>query len=163
LYFFKRFIVLYNFNKISKIDKIIDHLYLGDAGFIYADNLPHFSLIINICPEINCDYSSVSHGKIVYIKVVDSKEENDKLIHLLEKDKVMEQIQECILKRENVLVHCAMGVSRSASLVASFLCFANKMDVKEACKLIREKRPQCFTTGFHFVKTMKYFSLKSGC
>lgn len=144
----------------SHFDKIIDTLYLGGAGFIYADDLPHFSLIINICPEISCHYSSVSHDKIVYIKVVDSKDENDKLIHLLEKERVMEQIHECILKRENVLVHCALGVSRSASLVASYLCFANKIDVKEACKLIREKRPQCFTTGFHFVKTMKYFSLK---
>jgi len=115
-----------------------------------------------MCPEINCDYSSVSHDKIVYIKVVDSKEENEKLIYLLEKERVLERIQECLSKRENVLVHCAMGVSRSASLVASYLCFANKMDVKEACKFIREKRPICFTTGFHFVKTMKYFSLKSG-
>lgn len=147
---------------MSHIDKIIDYLYLGDAGFIYADPLPHFSLIINICPEINCDYSSVSHNKVIYIKVVDSKGENVKLIHLLEKEKVMELIQECISKRENVLVHCALGVSRSASLVASYLCFTNKMDVKDACKFIREKRPQCFTTGFHFVRTMKYFSLKSG-
>jgi protein-tyrosine phosphatase len=146
----------------SHFDKIIDTLYLGDAGFIYADHLPHFSLIINICPEINCDYSSVSHNKVIYIKVVDSKEENEKLIHLLEKEKVMERIYDCISKRENVLVHCALGVSRSASLVASYLCFAYKMDVKDACKLIREKRSQCFTTGFHFVRTMKYFSLKSG-
>lgn len=146
---------------MSQFDKIIDNLYLGSACFVYAENLPHFSLIINICPEINCDYSSVSCNKIVCIKVMDSKGENLKLIHLLEKENVMEQIQERVSKRENVLVHCAMGVSRSASLVASYLCFANKMDIKEACKLIREKRPQCFTTGFHFVKTMKYFSLRS--
>lgn len=146
----------------SHFDKIIDYLYLGDAGFIYADNLPHFSLIINICPEINCDYSSVSHDKVIYVKVVDSKGDNVKLIHLLETEKVMQQIQACIFNKENVLVHCALGVSRSASLVASYLCFANKMEVKEACKFIREKRPQCFTTGFYFVRTMKYFSLKSG-
>jgi protein-tyrosine phosphatase len=148
---------------MNHFDKIIDSLYLGGASFVYADILPHFSLIINLCPEINCDYSSVSHDKILFLKVLDSKEENEKLIDLIEKEKVMELIQSCISKRENVLVHCAMGVSRSASLVASYLCFANKMDVKEACKLIREKRPQCFTTGFHFVKTMKYFSIKSSC
>lgn len=142
-------------------DKIIEYLYLGDAGFIYADHLPHFSLIINMCPEVNCDYSSVSHEKVIYIKVIDSREENEKLIDLLEEKKVMEQIQESISKRENVLVHCAMGVSRSASLVVCYLCFANGMDIKEACKLVREKRPECFTTGFHFVRAMKYFSIKA--
>ena len=33
-------------------NKIMNNLYLGDAGFVYMEGLPKFTLIINCCPEI---------------------------------------------------------------------------------------------------------------
>lgn len=48
------------------------------------------------------------------------------------------------LKRHNVLVHCKAGVSRSATVVASYLMSSRAMTAAEALDLLRSKRPIVF-------------------
>ena len=43
-----------------------------------------------------------------------------------------------------VIVHCRMGMSRSATLVAAYLIWRYRMTVDEAIALVREKSPQSF-------------------
>ena len=45
------------------------------------------------------------------------------------------------LKETNVLVHCMMGVSRSASMVIWHLMTREKMGLAEAYNLVKQKRP----------------------
>lgn len=48
-----------------------------------------------------------------------------------------------------VLVHCLMGMSRSASVVAAYLVTTTKMNTDEAIKFIQERRPiVCPNAGF---------------
>ena len=49
---------------------------------------------------------------------------------------------------KSVLVHCRMGISRSAALVVAFLIEAEKMDCKEAMKLVRSRREIFPNDGF---------------
>ncbi|XP_015671938.1 dual specificity protein phosphatase 13 [Protobothrops mucrosquamatus] len=50
--------------------------------------------------------------------------------------------------RGKVLVHCAMGISRSATLVLAFLMIYENKNLVEALKIVREHRGVCPNTGF---------------
>jgi protein-tyrosine phosphatase len=134
--------------------EIVKNLYLGDAGFVFEHCLPHFSLIVNMCPEINCDYSHVSYDEIIRIKILDSKEENEKWMDLIKKDNVLEKINKCLAENKKVILHCAMGISRSPSLTACYLIKFLNLTVKDAVKLIKQKRKESFETGFTFLKSI---------
>ncbi|KAG2463290.1 DS13B phosphatase, partial [Polypterus senegalus] len=47
-----------------------------------------------------------------------------------------------------VLVHCAMGISRSAALVFAFLMICKKMTLVEAIKTVGRHRDVCPNSGF---------------
>jgi protein-tyrosine phosphatase len=138
--------------------EIIPNLYLGDSGFIFETNLQHFELIVNLCPEINSNYSNISYHEIQYIKILDREEDNTKLIHLLEKDNILQKIHKYLCNKKNVMIHCAMGTSRSPSLVACYLIRFLNYNINDSIKLIKQKRKQAFQTGFTFLETIKYSS-----
>jgi len=50
-------------------------------------------------------------------------------------------IDECVGKKENVLIHCAFGVSRSASVLIGFMIFKFKMSFEEAHHFVKQRRP----------------------
>lgn len=136
--------------------KIINHLYLGGSDFIFERELPHFDFIINLCPDINCNYSKINHDKVLYIKISDSSDQNDKLINILKTQKILQQMYTYITQKKNVMVHCAMGKSRSASLVACYLINYHRCTMENAVKFIRQRRNECFDNGLVFLDTMKY-------
>lgn len=45
------------------------------------------------------------------------------------------------LMNGNVLVHCAAGISRSATIVIAYLIKYNKMTLEEALKYVQKRRP----------------------
>uniref|UniRef100_A0A663LK61 Dual specificity protein phosphatase n=1 Tax=Athene cunicularia TaxID=194338 RepID=A0A663LK61_ATHCN len=50
--------------------------------------------------------------------------------------------------RGKVLVHCAMGISRSAALVLAFLMICEDMSLAEAIQTVRSHRGICPNSGF---------------
>jgi predicted protein tyrosine phosphatase len=56
-------------------------------------------------------------------------------------DETLSKIKSHLDKQEKVLVHCDMGVVRSATLVALYLVRKEKMSDEAAMKLLKEKRP----------------------
>ena len=122
-------------------NEIIPYLYLGDAGFVFE---PYdFSLIINCCPEIGITYSETSN--VLYLKFNDDPRDNDKLLSLLKMHQVLETIHEHITNKKTVMVHCAMGVQRSASVVACYLLkYGITNEVKNTLEFIQNRREVAF-------------------
>ncbi|XP_040419920.1 dual specificity protein phosphatase 13 [Cygnus olor] len=50
--------------------------------------------------------------------------------------------------RGKVLVHCAMGISRSATLVLTFLMICENMSLTDAIQAVRSHRGICPNSGF---------------
>jgi protein-tyrosine phosphatase len=57
----------------------------------------------------------------------------------------------------NVLVHCAMGVSRSASMVIAYLVREHQMSLAEALAYLKEKR-SCIKPNRGFMKQLRLYT-----
>ena len=130
-------------------NEIIPYLYLGDAGFVFE---PYsFSLIINCCPEIGITYSESSN--VLYLKFNDDPRDNDKLLSLLKTHQVLETIHEHITNQKTVMVPCAMGVQRSASVIACYLLkYGITNEVKNTLEFIRDRREVAINGNHKLIK-----------
>jgi len=67
------------------------------------------------------------------------------------------------LARENkssVLIHCQGGVSRSPTVVISYLMHLNKLSLTEAYQYVKEKRP-CIAPNLNFMGQLLQMEMKS--
>lgn len=138
---------------IYNFDKIIDNLYLGDACSIQPN---FFKLIVNCCPDVKCKYTNEDVNKVFYIRVYDDRSENLKLINILMTTNILEKIHNCLQNSEPVLVHCAFGIQRSATIIVCYLLKYYDFDIKQAIVFVKSKRPICFSNGFPFLRTIKW-------
>ena len=78
------------------------------------------------------------YNNIIYmgIALVDLPHENISLYF----DQVADFIHHCLSHRGKIVVHCAMGISRSTTCVVAYLIKYCNMNVNEALKLLRKKR-----------------------
>ncbi|TNV75449.1 hypothetical protein FGO68_gene2924 [Halteria grandinella] len=67
--------------------------------------------------------------------------------------RAVEVIEKCHLEGKGVFVHCAAGVSRSASLVIAYVMKTHKVTFQEALKLVSAKRP-CVGPNEGFKRTL---------
>ncbi len=135
-------------------NEIIPGLFLGDAGFVYEDLV--FELIVNCCPEVDMRYKQPSN--VIYLKFNDDPRDNDKFLSELKKHNVLEQIHEHVVTQKPVIVHCAMGVQRSASVVACYLLKYNITNgVQNTLDFIRGKRVGAFGKGCNFLQAINEF------
>lgn len=70
----------------------------------------------------------------------------------------MKFVETC-LKKTNVLIHCMMGVSRSASLVIWYLMTRGNLTLTEAYNLVKQKRP-IINPNRGFVEQLKALETK---
>ncbi|XP_048764316.2 uncharacterized protein LOC125672187 isoform X5 [Ostrea edulis] len=116
---------------------IKDHLYLGsewnasNMEELHNNGVGH---ILNVSREI--DNFFPGHFAYQNIREWDS-EETDLMKHW---DKTFLFIREARNRNSKVLVHCKMGISRSASTVMAYLMKEYKMTRQEAYDYVKEKR-----------------------
>ena len=133
-------LILYILNFIKTyygrpMDHIYKNIYLGD--YRAAENeqyLKQYDIlsVVNCAAELQMDYKDI---KSYELYLHDTPQE--RIIHSFEEG--FEFVQRNL--DHNILVHCYMGISRSASFVIFYLMKVNKWDYDTCIKFIREKRP----------------------
>ena len=119
--------------------KIIDNIYLGNAynasnySVIRNNNIKY---IINATKELPNFYEN-SDVKYLRIPVADNCDHHisDHIHEAMEFIKMAQENND-----GNILIHCYMGSSRSASIVMAFLVHKHKFNVDDAFLFLKDKR-----------------------
>jgi protein-tyrosine phosphatase len=118
------------------ITQILERLFLGglqDAERLSRDNPNQISTVITLCEQ------SVGH-KAANVHYVHLPVENDEPIPVRQFNAVMDAITKSICTG-NVLVHCAIGCSRSPALTAAYLHRTGYQNFAAAIAKIKMLRP----------------------
>ncbi|RKF54803.1 Tyrosine-protein phosphatase yvh1 [Golovinomyces cichoracearum] len=142
-----------------------DNLYIGGINCLKEHTIQRFS-ISHIVSVIKYDLKKFRHlqdCKHLSIEVDDVEDEN--LIEYFEKSGAW--IEEA-LRDENhgkpgvVLVHCAMGISRSATIILAYLLRRNtNYEVADALSILRKCRPEVQPNDGFMAQLMLYKNM--GC
>ncbi|XP_065092465.1 protein phosphatase Slingshot isoform X2 [Ochlerotatus camptorhynchus] len=133
--------------------EIFDHVYLGSEW--NASNLEELQRngvrhILNVTREIDNFFP----GMFDYFNVrVYDDEKTDLLKHW---DNTFKYISRAKMEGSKVLVHCKMGISRSASVVIAYAMKANDWDFNEALKHVKEKR-NCIKPNKNFIMQLETY------
>jgi hypothetical protein len=114
-------------------------LFLGsayNASCYYTLKKNNIKYIINV----SCEISNYYPNEIKYyrISIRDNNSESIKT-YFQNSRKIIDNFLK--LNDGNILVHCYMGASRSATIVADFISYKTKKDITEVLKTMTEKRP----------------------
>jgi len=125
---------------LAQMDKptmILPHLYLGSewnaSNFeeLKANNIGY---VLNVSQEI--DNFFPEHFKYLNVRVHD----HDNADLLKEWEKTFRFINEAKANNQGCLVHCKMGISRSASTVLAYLMKENNLLFADALELVKTRR-----------------------
>ena len=137
IFSFISIIILYFINgeESDPMNYIIDNIFLGDR-YAAADieNLKknNITTVVNCAREVVSNYTDIR-----YIELSFEDYEDEKIFPKFE-------VAYKFIKKHpenNILVHCAAGVSRSASVVIYYLMKEYKWDFKTCMNYTRERRP----------------------
>ena len=117
------------------IDEIIDNLYLGNLTS--AENIPKLKelgikKVLSVLDGFWPEYKESDNITQKRINLNDFEQEN-----------VIKYFGECfkfIQGEDKILVHCAAGASRSATIVIAYLMWSQKKPYKEALEFVQHKR-----------------------
>ncbi|XP_014240169.1 protein phosphatase Slingshot isoform X3 [Cimex lectularius] len=153
---FKSFIdqeMLIILGQMDKATEIFPHVYLGSEW--NASNLEELNKngvchILNVTREIDNFFP----GMFDYLNVrVYDDEKTDLLKHW---DNTFKYITKAKKAGSKVLVHCKMGVSRSASVVIAYAMKAYSWDLKKALNFVQKKR-QCIKPNSSFISQLETY------
>ncbi len=126
----------------TNITKILDNLYISDY-----ETSTNYSLLksLGIKQIISVGKELPEHQtddfKIKYIKVLDSP--------TVDISKYFDETYDFI-KKDTTLVHCAMGISRSSTIVLAYLIRDQRMPLSQALAYVKSKRHSINPNkGFH--------------
>lgn len=114
------------------MDNIIDNLYIGDkdeAGKRNRLELHEVVHVVTLCEETT-EFTTVHHP------IVDGK--NDQA----DFDRAVEIVLEAMDHEQNVLVHCASGMSRSVTVVATAIADSREISFSEGLDIVAERRSE---------------------
>ncbi|KAJ6561145.1 protein-tyrosine phosphatase-like protein [Mycena vulgaris] len=66
-------------------------------------------------------------------------------------------IQEALDDGSRMLVHCVMGISRSATVVCAYLMFSRHLSASQAIQFVRKRRPQS-RPNYNFIRQLQVFA-----
>lgn len=114
------------------MDHIRDNLYIGDkqeAGKRNRLDLNHIVHVVTLCDE-QTEYTTVHHP------IVDGVNEQTEF------NRAVEIVLEAMKQEQNVLVHCASGMSRSVTVVATAIAYSEAISFDEGLEIVAESRSE---------------------
>lgn len=159
-------IPLYNkfYNLVNNPCHIIDNLYIGsayNAADYYMLKELNIGLIINVTSEISNYYPDYFRYHKIEIEdinehsLIDSFEETFNIIN----DYKCSRNEST--DNKNIMVHCYMGASRSASIIVVYLIKKYKMNLDEAIQYMKSKRPETNINITFIDEIKKYLAVKN--
>ncbi len=140
--------------KLASYDQITEHIWL--SGFQASEILEVLQDIMKVSAILTVADSleSVFPDKFKYktIEIVDD-EESDLFQHFKDCIAFMTEV---VSQKQSILVHCAAGVSRSASVVIAYIMYTQKLKFKDAYEVVRSKRP-CVRPNPGFIRQLELF------
>ncbi|KAK0242549.1 phosphatases II [Armillaria gallica] len=137
-----------NNNNWRNVNLVIDRLYLGNiraATSTRATGERGITHIVSVCSDpipAELPESGIQHLRIE----VEDVDYADLLRHL---PRAIRFIHEALSNQGVVLVHCVQGLSRSATVVAAYLMWAQRIHATEALEIVRRARDQIWpNAGF---------------
>jgi hypothetical protein len=117
--------------------KITKNIFLGDAqscdqNFFDKNNIGAVIQVMSNPPCISHDISRL------HIDIPDKS--NVMITNFF--SECFNFIDSHIQSGKNIYIHCAMGISRSATIVIAYIMQKNKLSYNDAYKFVKEKRPQ---------------------
>lgn len=147
-------------------------LYLGDLSDVrnkYLFKLANITHVVSILNEYqlemefgNLNYSSNRYEHLKQVKHLKLKAEDDEDTNITEIfDTAIEFIDDALYKTNsdktnNVLIHCAAGVSRSPTVTIAYLMWKNAMSLDAALQYVKQHR-DCVEPNAGFLKKLKMF------
>lgn len=132
---------------------ILKNIFLGDH--LSRKNYK-FLKLYDINSIINCSkLKNYHYGNINYynLELNDTIDNRDRLYNAI--IKYSKIIDKYCQNNRNILIHCEMGISRSAYLLAGYLILYHNLNRNEAKFYIQSRRPICFQKKSHFDKVLK--------
>ena len=139
------------FFNLNPINKITEKIYLGDIDG--AKNILFFKKEkINYTISLAGKMFTPTYDKniITFQKIIEIEDDP--------RENIIKYFKECIEIIENankIFIHCMAGVSRSATIVISYLMWKEKKSLEETLKKVKEKR--FVSPNFGFMEQLKIF------
>ena len=135
---------------LRDINQITDTIYLGNVESAFnIKKLKDLGIrkILTVMSAFGNHYpeNAFIHKKI---EIDDDYESN-----------IIQYFKECLLfidGYDKVFVHCAAGMSRSATIVIAYIMWKKKIFLSEAIKFVKDKRP-IISPNLNFMKQLEIF------
>ncbi|KAJ7272589.1 protein-tyrosine phosphatase-like protein [Mycena haematopus] len=143
--------VIYDTESVNAI--IHDKVYLGTLSAAESPQLLtrlKITHVLSVCPDLVEIDETVKH---LTLPVVD--DEHFDLLQYL--PAACQFIQEALDSGGRVLVHCVMGISRSATVLSAYLMFSQHISVSRAISLVRSGRSKS-RPSYNFIRQLQIFA-----
>ncbi|XP_041636528.1 dual specificity protein phosphatase 16 [Cheilinus undulatus] len=137
--------------------RILSHLYLGcqrdvlNKDLMQQNDIAYVLNASNTCPKP--DFIPESH----FLRVPVNDSFCEKILPWL--DRSVEFIEKAKASNARVLVHCLAGISRSATIAIAYIMKRMDMNLDEAYRFVKEKRPT-ISPNFNFLGQLLDFEKK---
>lgn len=128
------------YSQSTPINQIDEFVYLGNVESRRHVTDHGISFVIRLTTEVEAAETRIDLPEGVRERVFYISDEPTRLIT----DKLLlciEFIREHTTRGKKVLVHCEMGISRSASVVIAWIMYSRKLAALDAMRFVESKRP----------------------